>query len=326
MEKIQFFVSRDGGVMARYEGKVAFPERRGAQPQAGETWEVEKAGENASGRVVFLRCVRKIEDDDMSLNIIKYVDDVLCVVNDQDYGDYSDYSRIWGRKYSWMNLLEALRYTQFVRQETDVAELQIALRRDLPQQAAHYDRVQAILDDGGRIESITLPKREIWIAINADGDVRLFASDQESPSWYVVGAMHPTMPVFWLAVAAGVSLIKIPWADQGCTWASYRDTYAPQANMLALQAVIRHKSPLMADKLDSRPDESACWPVRTFSDDGYDLIVDGIEFCVSDIPGKVIVKSSTHHRWSKGGYNVFSLAINPDCVVEYRPFRKEARS
>ncbi len=60
MTQVQFQAARDGGVMARYEGKVAFPERRGPQPQAGETWECEKAGENASGRVVFLRCVRQV--------------------------------------------------------------------------------------------------------------------------------------------------------------------------------------------------------------------------------------------------------------------------
>ena len=58
--RIQFTPARNGGVMAKVDGIVSFPERRGPQPQAGEVWEVEITGQNATGKVNFLRCIKNI--------------------------------------------------------------------------------------------------------------------------------------------------------------------------------------------------------------------------------------------------------------------------
>ena len=55
-----FESGRNNSVMAKVDGVISFPERRGPQPQAGEVWEVEVAGQNATGRVNFLRMVKLI--------------------------------------------------------------------------------------------------------------------------------------------------------------------------------------------------------------------------------------------------------------------------
>jgi hypothetical protein len=58
MLKVKFASARDGGVMAKIDGKVSFPERRGPQPKPGEEWLVEITGQNPKGTVNFLKCVR----------------------------------------------------------------------------------------------------------------------------------------------------------------------------------------------------------------------------------------------------------------------------
>ncbi len=65
-----FTAARDGGVMTHWMGKIAFPERGGPQPQAGESWEVEYAGTNPRGNVVFLRCISKFEVGDKRISTI----------------------------------------------------------------------------------------------------------------------------------------------------------------------------------------------------------------------------------------------------------------
>ena len=61
MTSYQFEAAKNGGVMTRVGRKIAFPERSGAQPKAGETWECDIAGENAAGTVTFLRVLRKCQ-------------------------------------------------------------------------------------------------------------------------------------------------------------------------------------------------------------------------------------------------------------------------
>jgi len=58
---VRFEASRENTPMAMVEGKVAFPERSGNQPAIGETWEVEIAGQNPTGKVVFLHLIKKVE-------------------------------------------------------------------------------------------------------------------------------------------------------------------------------------------------------------------------------------------------------------------------
>ena len=59
---VKFEVSREGTPMAFVDGKIAFPERSGIQPEIGEIWEVEVAGTNPTGRLVaFLRLLKKVE-------------------------------------------------------------------------------------------------------------------------------------------------------------------------------------------------------------------------------------------------------------------------
>jgi hypothetical protein len=60
--RVSFQAGRDGSAMTRVNGKVAFPDRRGPQPQVGETWDVEPCGSNPAGTVIFLRLVRKVDD------------------------------------------------------------------------------------------------------------------------------------------------------------------------------------------------------------------------------------------------------------------------
>jgi len=61
---VQFSPARDGGVMTKVDGRVAFPDRRlwrgCPQPQDGDIWEVEIAGENPRQTVYFLRPVRRV--------------------------------------------------------------------------------------------------------------------------------------------------------------------------------------------------------------------------------------------------------------------------
>ena len=61
---VQFSPARDGGVMTKVDGRVAFPDRRlwrgRPQPQDGDIWEVEIAGENPRQTVYFLRPVRRV--------------------------------------------------------------------------------------------------------------------------------------------------------------------------------------------------------------------------------------------------------------------------
>lgn len=53
METVTFDKSRDGGVVTRYQGKVAFPKSK-YRPRVGETWEVVEASLNPKGTVYFL--------------------------------------------------------------------------------------------------------------------------------------------------------------------------------------------------------------------------------------------------------------------------------
>jgi len=62
MEKVRFRPARNGGVMTRVAGKVAFPARSWSPPpKEGEEWIVEIAGENPRGTVYFLRPVKRWE-------------------------------------------------------------------------------------------------------------------------------------------------------------------------------------------------------------------------------------------------------------------------
>ena len=54
---VEFISAKDGGVMARVDGKVSFPERFGEQPKVGEVWEVEA---HEKQRINILRCVRRM--------------------------------------------------------------------------------------------------------------------------------------------------------------------------------------------------------------------------------------------------------------------------
>ena len=58
---VTFRPARNGGVMTKVDGRVAFPsrgDRRAAEPSPGETWEVEVEGLNPRGTVAFLRLLR----------------------------------------------------------------------------------------------------------------------------------------------------------------------------------------------------------------------------------------------------------------------------
>ena len=58
-----FESGRNNSVMTKIDGVVSFPERNGKQPKPGEVWEVEITGQNATGKVNFLRCVRLVLRD-----------------------------------------------------------------------------------------------------------------------------------------------------------------------------------------------------------------------------------------------------------------------
>lgn len=61
MGTVTFEAGRNGGVVSRYWGKVAFPEKYGPQPQAGEEWDVLEASPNPKETVYFLKLGKKIE-------------------------------------------------------------------------------------------------------------------------------------------------------------------------------------------------------------------------------------------------------------------------
>lgn len=61
METVIFEPARNGGVMARYDWKIGFPEKRGPQPQPWEEWEVLGATLNPKGTVYFLKLGKKID-------------------------------------------------------------------------------------------------------------------------------------------------------------------------------------------------------------------------------------------------------------------------
>jgi len=65
---VKFEASRENRPMAVVDGKIAFPERYGKQPAIGEIWEVEVAGTNPSGKVAFLRLLKKVELVEWSWN------------------------------------------------------------------------------------------------------------------------------------------------------------------------------------------------------------------------------------------------------------------
>ena len=58
------FVAGKQGVKARFgvNGRIAFPDRLGPQPQIGETWTVRIVGENPRQTVYFLACIEKQEE------------------------------------------------------------------------------------------------------------------------------------------------------------------------------------------------------------------------------------------------------------------------
>lgn len=60
---VKFDRSREGGPIARIDGRVSFPERKGHQPRVGEEWEVEISGGNTAGTVNFIRLIRKVEPE-----------------------------------------------------------------------------------------------------------------------------------------------------------------------------------------------------------------------------------------------------------------------
>ena len=55
------FEAGKNGPITKVEGRVAFPERNGKQPQVGETWLVRKAGENKARTVTFLKQLCRAE-------------------------------------------------------------------------------------------------------------------------------------------------------------------------------------------------------------------------------------------------------------------------
>lgn len=62
---VYFKAAREGGVMTKVNGKVAFPSRRDPrahEPNPGETWTVEIDGQNAKGSVIFLRLIESEKD------------------------------------------------------------------------------------------------------------------------------------------------------------------------------------------------------------------------------------------------------------------------
>lgn len=61
MNTVIFEASRNGGVMIRYQGKVAFPDKRGVQPNVGDEYEVLSASPNPTGTVYFLSLGKKVE-------------------------------------------------------------------------------------------------------------------------------------------------------------------------------------------------------------------------------------------------------------------------
>lgn len=62
---VTFLPARNGGVMAKINGRVAFPDRRWMPPpEEGDEWEVEVAGENPAKTVYFLTPVRKIDREE----------------------------------------------------------------------------------------------------------------------------------------------------------------------------------------------------------------------------------------------------------------------
>jgi hypothetical protein len=60
MQTVIFEQNRDGGVMARYNRKIAFPARGGVQPQVGDEYEVVATTQNARGTCYFLALGRRI--------------------------------------------------------------------------------------------------------------------------------------------------------------------------------------------------------------------------------------------------------------------------
>lgn len=58
---ITFQYGRDGSAMAKVNGRVAFPSKKGPEARAYERWIVAIEGENPRGTVYFLRLVRKID-------------------------------------------------------------------------------------------------------------------------------------------------------------------------------------------------------------------------------------------------------------------------
>jgi len=57
---VEFGKGRNGSVITKVEGKIAFPEKNGNQPQVGETWLVRKSGENNARTVIFLKLICKV--------------------------------------------------------------------------------------------------------------------------------------------------------------------------------------------------------------------------------------------------------------------------
>lgn len=57
------FVAADRGVKseARVQGRIAFPDKRSPQPNAGEFWRVFIRGENPTKTVFFLTCIEKVD-------------------------------------------------------------------------------------------------------------------------------------------------------------------------------------------------------------------------------------------------------------------------
>lgn len=58
----EFVEAQNGGVMVEYRisGKVAFPERKGPQPKAGDIWQCKIAGQNPAQSVYFVTCLKFI--------------------------------------------------------------------------------------------------------------------------------------------------------------------------------------------------------------------------------------------------------------------------
>jgi hypothetical protein len=65
---VTFQEAKGGGSMTIVNSRISFPERSGKQPNPGETWEVELAGENPKKTVYFLKLHHKIELTEWSWN------------------------------------------------------------------------------------------------------------------------------------------------------------------------------------------------------------------------------------------------------------------